>query len=306
MGLVSLSDFLCLGQQHGDVTVEFDEDIQVELTSLQRVYFPAERMTKYDVLRYYVRMWVHIEPYLRGRPAILQRYPRGIDGPRFFQHDLAAPPAYVRTEIITNSAGREISYAVYDSLPALLYLVNQGNIEQHPWFSRVGDLDRPDWLALDLDPGQAPWQGVVEVALLAREVFAGRGLTAYPKTSGSKGIHLYVPLQGATYAEAARFCREVAAEIAERAPELATLEHAIERRGARVYLDHQVNARGKSLAAPYTLRARAGATVSMPLSFQDLSQGARIEDFTLRSAPDRAGRLARGWAGFFQKRQRLP
>src|SRR5438105_4052242 len=132
---LSLSDFLSLRRPHGDVVVDFD-GLEVALTSLDRVYFPAEGITKFEVLRYYVLMWPCLEPHLRGRPAILQRYPRGIamdHAPRFFQHNLTDAPPYVRTHALVGDDGRVIHYAVYSELPALLFLVNRAVIEQHAW-----------------------------------------------------------------------------------------------------------------------------------------------------------------------------
>ncbi|TAK06015.1 MAG: hypothetical protein EPO39_09945 [Candidatus Manganitrophaceae bacterium] len=304
---LSIDAFLSLKNPIGDVVVEVD-GVRVSLTHLDRIYWPAERITKFDLLCYYARLFPFIDPFLRNRPAILKRYPRGIAAPSFFQHHLQTAPDSLKTARMRNEEGREIDYAVYTGLPSLLHLVNLGTIEQHPWHSTIDRVDRPDWLVIDLDPRGAPWEHVLRTARITREVFAARGLTVYPKTSGSAGIHLYLPLEPVhDYEAVAAFAEKIANEVVSCAPKIATVErNPLKRKAGEVYIDWLQNARGKSMVAPYSVRAKPGATVSMPLAWKEIDRGVEISDFTLRNVPGKVKRSAKGWDTFFDRRQRLP
>ncbi len=304
---MTLDELLGLRSPKGDVEVDVDGTV-VRLTSLDRVYWPAERLTKHDLLVYYVRAWPRISPFLVGRPGILQRYPRGTQAPKFFQHELHDAPDFVRVERFHAKVGREIDFAVYSSLASLLYLVNLGTIEHHPWHSRVSAIDRPDWLALDLDPHGAPWRNVVAAALAIRDVLADLGLTGFPKTSGSSGIHVYVPIVARYgYDRVASVAEEIAAEVASRLPKIATVERSIAKRSAgQVYVDWLQNARGKSMAAPFSVRGRPGATVSMPLTWTQVERGAKVSSFTFENALARVARSGDPWEHLFESRQTLP
>jgi bifunctional non-homologous end joining protein LigD len=303
---LSLTEFLNLKKPAGDVTVEVD-GFAVALTSLDRVYWPKEKITKFDLLCYYIEIHEHILPFLENRPAILQRHPRGIEAPMFFQHDLENAPKYLKRKRMKNEEGREIEYAVYTNLASLLYLVNLGTIEQHPWNSTIQRLQRPDWIVIDLDPKDAPWKNVLAVALVARELFNDRGLKAFVKTSGSSGMHLYLPLLPKySYQAAAKFAAELASEIAARAPKLATIERTIsERQKQQVYVDWLQNARGKSVAAPFTARAKPKAAISMPLHWIQVENGVKITDFTIKNGPEWISKQGDPWADFFNSRQSL-
>src|SRR6266496_762446 len=191
---ISREEFFALKKPKGDLILEVDGE-RVSLTSLDRVYWPDEKLTKFDLLCYFLRIDRLIMPYLKERPAILQRYPRGIKAPMFFQQDLESAPSFVKTARLTNQEGRQLDYAVFTTIGSLLHFVNLGTIEQHPWHSTVSDLDRPDYLMLDLDPKEAPWKNVLEVALVCKEVFDEVGLSAFPKTSGSSGTPTSQPHQ---------------------------------------------------------------------------------------------------------------
>ena len=303
---ISLAQFLDLDKPKGDFDVEID-NIIVTLTSIDRVYWPKEKITKYDLLRYYARIHRQILPFLENRPAILKRFPRGIDEPMFFQHDLEGSPSFVTTKRLKNEMGREIEYAVYTDLASLLYLVNLGAIEQHPWNSTIKHLQRPDWIVLDLDPKDAPWKNVLQVALVAREVLQSIGATAFVKTSGSSGIHLYLPLNpDISYQTDAKLAAILATRIADKAPKIATVERSLAaRQQQQVYVDSLQNARGKSVAAPFTVRAKPKATVSMPLEWGQVEDGVRISDFTIKNAADLISTSASLWKAFFDSRQSL-
>src|SRR5918992_5649585 len=228
--VVTIEEFLSLERPKGDLTLKVGRE-RVSLTSLDRIYWPDEKLTKFDLLCFYLKVADYIMPYLQDRPAILQRYPRGIKAPMFFQQDLDSAPEFIKTARLTNQEGRDLDYGVYSTVGSLLHFVTLGTIEQHPWHSTLKHLDKPDWIAIDLDPKSAPWENVLQVALLVKEVADEIGLDVFPKTSGSSGLHLYVPLKATNeYDRVAEFARVVASEIARRAPQIATVERTIAKR----------------------------------------------------------------------------
>jgi bifunctional non-homologous end joining protein LigD len=301
---LSVDEFLSLQKPKGDLSLQVDRE-RVSLTNLDRIYWPEEKLTKFDLLCYYLKIADHIMPLLQHRPAILQRWPRGIKAPMFFQQDLESAPAFIKTVRLTNQEGRELDYAVYTTTASLLHFVNLGTIEQHPWHSTTRRLDNPDWLAIDLDPKNAPWEHVIEVALVIKNVADEVGLTVFPKTSGSSGIHIYVPLKPVhDYAGVAEFAKLFAGEVARRAPNVATIERTIARRKRdQVYLDWMQNARGKSLASAFTARAKPNATVSMPLTWKQVERGVKISDFNITNVPELIRKKGDPWSGFLNERQ---
>src|SRR5437763_1983651 len=227
---VSPKEFLALNKPKGDLILEIEKE-RVSLTSLDRVYWPEEKITKFDLLSYYLNMGPLIMPYLKDRPAILQRYPRGIKAPMFFQQDLESAPEFIKTAHLVNQEGREVNYSVYTTVGSLLHFVNLGTIEQHPWHSTLQHLDKPDYFMLDLDPKAAPWKNVLEVALVCKEVLDELGLPAFPKTSGSSGIHIYLPLKPKyNFGKIAAIAEGLAAEVARRAPKIATVQRTLAKR----------------------------------------------------------------------------
>lgn len=303
---ISREEFLALRKPKGDLILSIGGE-RVSLTSLDRVYWPTEKITKFDLLSYYLRVESFIMPFLKERPAILQRYPRGIKAPMFFQQDLESAPAFVKTRALVNQEGRELNYAVFTTIGSLLHFVNLGTIEQHPWHSTVKHLDKPDYLMLDLDPKEAPWKNVLEVALVVKEVFDELGLPSFPKTSGSSGIHLYLPLKPKhDYGKIATVAHALTDEVARRAPKIATTQRSLaKRQKQQVYVDAMQNARGKTIAAAYSARAKPGATVSMPLSWKQVEQGVKISDFTIKNVPDLVEKKGDAWKYFFEARQEL-
>jgi bifunctional non-homologous end joining protein LigD len=304
--IVTVQEFLTLDRPKGDLVLEVGRE-RVSVTSLDRIYWPDEKLTKFDLLCFYLKVADLIMPFLKDRPAILQRWPRGIKAPMFFQQDVESAPDFIKTVRLTNQEGRELDYGVYTTVASLLHFVNLGTIEQHPWHSTIKRLDKPDWIAIDLDPKKAPWENVLQVALMVKEVADEIGLEVFPKTSGSSGLHLYVPLKPTNeYEKAAEFARLFATEVARRAPKIATVERTIAKRAStQVYVDWMQNARGKSLAAVFTARAKPKATVSMPLTWKQVSQGVKITDFTITNVPELLKKKGDPWADFFEKRQAL-
>jgi bifunctional non-homologous end joining protein LigD len=303
---ISSEEFLSLKKPKGDLILGIAGQ-RVSLTSLDRIYWPEEKLTKFDLLCYYLNISSYLMPFLKDRPAILQRYPRGIKAPMFFQQDLESAPAFIKTVRLINQEGRELNYAVYTTVGSLLHFVNLGTIEQHPWHSTVKHLDKPDYLMLDLDPKTAPWKNVLDVALRCKEVLDELGLPGFPKTSGSSGIHIYVPLKPKyDYGKIAGIAMALANEVAQRAPKIATTQRSLaKRQKQQVYVDAMQNARGKTIASVFSARARPGATVSIPLTWKQVEKGVKISDFTIRNAPGLLAKNGNAWEHFLESQQLL-
>src|SRR5437867_4286450 len=241
---ISREEFLKLRSPKGGLILEVGGQ-RVTLTSLDRIYWPEEKLTKFDLLCYHIQIESVIMPYLEDRPATLQRYPRGIKAPMFFQQDIESAPSFIKTKRLTNQEGRQLDYAVFTTIGSLLHFVNLGTIEQHTWHSTIKHLDKPDYLMLDLDPKQAPWKNVLEVALVCKEIFDELRLPAFPKTSGSSGIHVYLPLRPKyNYRQIGAIAEGLAAEVARRLPKIATVQRSLaKRQKQQVYVDALQNAR---------------------------------------------------------------
>ena len=259
----------------------------VEPSNLDKVFWPEKGLTKGDLIAYFQRVAACIVPAIRDRPLTVKRYPDGIHGFSFFQKNAPkyAPP-WVRTVTLpAESAKRDVNYILCNSERTLLWLANQGSVELHPWLSRVGRLERPDHLVMDLDPPEGAFDRAVEIAFLVKEVLEAVGLSAAAKTSGAKGIHLFVPLQRRYhYREVRAAADEVARRVKERAPDRATTEFHIAQRGDRLFLDAGRNAPGAHVVAAYSPRARPAASVSYPVSWDELER-IRPEDFTIENVP---------------------
>src|SRR6266404_8686315 len=303
---ISAEELLALKKPKGNLVLEIGGE-RVSLTSLDRIYWPEEKLTKFDLLSYYLKISSYIMPYLKDRPAILQRYPRGIKATMCFQQDLESAPPFIKAVHLTNQEGRELNYAVYTTVGSLLHFVNLGTIEQHPWHSTVKHLDQPDYLMLDLDPKEAPWKNVLEVALVCKEVLDELGLPAFPKTSGSSGIHVYLPLKPKyDFGKIAEVASALANEVARRAPKIATTQRSLAKRQTQqVYVDAMQNARGKTIASVFSARARPGATISMPLTWKQIEKGVKIADFTIQNALALLKKHGNSWANFFESRHGL-
>lgn len=276
----------------GNVNVKIGGAV-VALTNLDKVYWPEDGYTKGDLVRYYYEIARYLAPYLKGRPLIMKRYPAGIGGGSFHQHDVNEAPEFVGTAEIDVEEGHAVDYIVGGDRATLVYMANLGAIERHPWHSRIEHLDRPDWVVFDLDPENVDFASICETAVSTRDILEGLGLRSYVKTSGSRGLHIYVPIKAVhDYDAAARFAELVAQLVVRENPEVATIERSLKKRKhARIYVDHMQNARGKSVVAPYSVRPRPGAPVSAPLNWDEVKrQKVRPQDFTIKNI---SARLAR-------------
>jgi len=309
----TVAQLRAIERQGGDGTLSLPDGVALPVTSLDRVYFPAtgatkRDVTKGDVMRFYARLSPALLPAIADRPLVLRRYPAGIDGPSFHQHDPGphTPPG-VRTELVVAASApaperRLVGAGAAEPGPAiatLLYPVQLGAIPINAWHSRVGAIDSPDYAVLDLDPHpKAGFARVVEVARLVRDALRRRALDALVKTSGSRGLHLLVPLgPDASYDASAALAAEVAAEVAASHPALATVERSLdERRPGTVYVDHLQNAAGKTLAAVFAVRARPGATVSTPLGWSQVTRTLDPNRYTIASVARQRTRHMARWA----------
>ena len=282
---------------------------QVTLSHLDKVYFPDDGYTKGDILRYYYEVSDLILPYLKDRPLIMKRYPNGIAGTFFHQHDVDEVPDYVRTVRLDVVEGHEVDYVVCDNLATLLYLSNIGAIERHPWHSRTKAIDRPDYFVFDLDPGKGvEFTTICEVAVGAKEVLEQLGLESFAKTSGSRGIHVYVPVKPTySYELIAEFAEQVARLIVRKHPAAATVERSLnKRKPGQIYIDHLQNARGKSVVAPYSVRPKPGATVSAPLEWSEVRRKKLTPtSFTIHNLIKRIERKGDLFENVLKNRQRL-
>jgi bifunctional non-homologous end joining protein LigD len=271
---------------------------KVLLTHLDKVFWPREGYTKGDVVRYYERIADAILPYLRDRPLVLNRHPDGIRGASFFQKNVDPKrlPPYVRTVAIrARSTGRLVHYVVCNNKATLIYLANLGCIEMHPGLARTRRLNNPDHLVIDLDPHGTPFPQVAKVARMVRKVIVEAGGDCMLKTSGITGLHIYVRLGGRRDFDAVRSVAKLICRIvSRRLPKLTSFAHRPTGKG-RVYLDYGRNATGQTLAAPYSLRAYPGATVSTPIEWSELS-AARPGRYTIRTVPRRLKGSGDPWA----------
>lgn len=293
-----VSELERLEHDRGSGAIEVAPGRSIEVSHLEKVFFPDIGATKGDVMRYYARVANFILPTIADRPLVLKRTPDGVNGELFFQqnaHDDV--PAGVRVENVAGE-GKEQRRFVGGDLPTLLHLVQLGCISADPWMSRIGSLDDPDYAIIDLDPGPgASFKLVVRVALWIRDTLDDMGLRSVAKTSGSRGIHIAIPLPRSTsYRTALAITQDAAARVVERHARQATVERALDNRPrGSVYVDCLQNARGKSVAAAYAVRAKPRATVSAPLTWDEVDESLDLGDFTLATMPERLERTGDLW-----------
>ena len=273
-------------------------DVKVDLTNLDKVLWPEEGYTKGDMIAYYRSVAPFILPYLRDRPESLHRHPDGVAAPAFFQKNVDhAVPGWVETLAVhSRSEGRDVIYLLCQDEATLLYMANLGCIEINPWHARTGHLDTPDYMVLDLDPLDIPFDEVVRVALVTHDVLVEIGAAGFCKTSGATGLHIYVPL-GARYSpdQATQFARLVNAVVHGRLPRTTSIERDPEKRKGKVYLDFLQNGYGQTLAAPYCLRPRKGAPVSTPLAWVEVNESLDPTRFTIETMMARFRKVGDLW-----------
>ncbi len=264
----------------------------LKLTNLNKVYWPDEGYTKGDLIEYYAKISGYILPYLKDRPESLLRHPNGINGESFFQKDIAQLNAkWLKTKnIFSESNDKNIKYLVCNDEEALLYMANLGCIEINPWFSRIDNLENPDYFVIDLDPEEIEFDKVIETAQCVKEVLDEAGAESFCKTSGATGLHIYVAL-GAKYDydTVKEFAYIIARLANDKIPGITSLERSPSKRKKKVYLDYLQNRRGQTLAAPYSVRPRPGAPVATPLDWSEVKKGIKPSDFNIKNIFRRLG-----------------
>ena len=266
----------------------------IAYSNLTKVYWPAERYTKGDLIDYYRAVSRWILPYLRDRPVVMTRFPDGIDGKSFYQKD--APefaPKWVETvPIWSEDTQREIRYFVCNDEESLLYIANLGSIPLHIWASRVGSLELADWCVIDLDPKEAPFSDVVRTAQVLHTLCESIALPNYVKTTGKTGLHILLPLgRQCTYAQSRTLGELLARVVLRETKEYATITRHVTKRGDKVYLDYLQNRHGQTIVAPFSVRPLPGATVSMPLQWDEVNDTLDPKAFTIKTAIERMERL---------------
>jgi len=263
---------------------------EIKFTNLSKIFWPAEKYTKRDMLNYYYQVAPYLLPYLKDRPQSLNRYPNGINGKSFYQKDVTGKaPGWIKMEPYTTSEGEDKNFLVPEDEASILYMANAGAIEMNPWNSTIHNPDNPDWCLIDLDPSDKNgFDIVIKVAQATKEVLDSIGVIGYPKTSGSTGIHVYIPLGAKyTYDQCQMFARIIATQVNNMLPDITSVERLTKARKNKLYVDFLQNRPKATLAAPYSLRPKPGATVSMPLYWEEVKKGLTMKDFTIENAMDR-------------------
>ena len=293
----------------GAGTLDFGGRKTLKISNLDKIFFPKEKYTKGDVMRYYTRIADFILPTIQDRPLVLKRFPNGVNGESFYQQKASETTSpEVRVELIETDGGEKQRRIIGGDLLTLLYTIQLGAISVDPWHSRVQSLEHADYTIIDLDPGpRANFARVVQSARWAKEVIDGFGLHAAIKTSGSTGLHIYLPLPPKTPNEAATLVAQViATKVANGHPKEATIERSVKARGAgTVYIDYLQNIQGKTVAGPYCVRAKPGATVSTPLEWIELTEDLDPRDFHLGNAADRFEKIGDIWNEAMRKKNSL-
>jgi len=290
-----------------DATIEAGGH-DVKLTNLDKIFWPKLKLTKRDLLQYYADVSAWLLPHMKDRAMVMKRYPNGISGEFFFMK--RAPdvrPAWVPTCSIEHHSGSTIEFPVVQDLATLLWIINLGCIDLNPWYARCDDVDRPDYLHFDLDPVDgASFALVRETALAVRDALAEIRITCYAKTTGSRGIHVYVSIvRGPSQKQVWSFAKALAIELAHRHPKLITAEYRVAKRPrGHVLVDYNQNAWNRTLASVYSVRPKPQATVSAPVSWQEVERGVELEDFTMMTVPARLAKVGDLWKPLLEKRGR--
>ena len=277
-----------------EATLPAPPERRVEITNKSKEFWPDEGYTKGDLIDFYAAISEAMQPYLTDRPLVMTRYPDGIEGKSFFQKNAPdfAPDWLHKVRLTSPRTGKDIEYFVCQNRESLVYVANLAAIVLHVWSSRLHQLGQPDWCILDLDPKDAPFEDVIEIALAIRRLCHKIKLSSFVKTSGSSGLHVLLPLGGACTWEQSRSLGQLIAQIiCRQLPEIATVTRNPERRGGKVYIDFVQNGRGRLLVAPFSVRPLPAAPVSTPLRWSEVKPGLDLRDHNIRTVPERLKKL---------------
>jgi bifunctional non-homologous end joining protein LigD len=282
---------------------------EVRLTNLDKLFWHDEGITKGDLIQYYADVAPVLLPHVRDRAMVMKRYPHGAAGDFFFMKRAPEPrPAWIRTCRIDHGSKGIIDFPVIDDLPSLLWVINLGCIDLNQWYATCDDVHRPDHVHFDLDPGPgATWEHVLECGLIVRDALDALAMPSLVKTTGSRGLHVYVPIvRGPLQKDVWTFAKALSVELARRNAALMTAEYKVAKRPhGRVLVDYNQNAWGRTLASIYSVRPRPRATVSTPVTWQEIERGVRIDDFRLENLPARIAKVGDLWKALLHKRGRI-
>ena len=305
---VSASSITKLPKDRDNVELEVEGRV-VRLTNLRKLFWPELKITKRDLIQYYADVSTVLIPHLVDRAMVMKRYPNGAAGDFFFMKRAPKPrPDWIEICSIEHSSGNIIDFPMIQDLPSLLWVINLGCIDLNQWYARCDDVDRPDYLHFDLDPVPgADFDKVREAALLVKAGLDSLNIKSYAKTTGSKGMHIYVPIvRGPTQKQVWTFAKEFAYAIAGHAKDLLTAVYQVSKRPkGRVLVDYNQNAWGRTLASIYSVRPHSRAAVSTPVTWREVERGIRIEDFRLDNVPARVRRLGDLWRPLIEKKGRF-
>jgi bifunctional non-homologous end joining protein LigD len=291
-----------------NATVRADGHV-VQLTNLSKIFWPELGYTKRGLLQYYVDVFTALLPHLKNRAMVMKRYPNGIHGKCFFMKRTPSPrPEWLQTCEIMHKSNKLIDFPMVQDLASLLWVVNLGCIDLNQWYARCDDVDRPDYLHFDLDPVPgAGFDRVLKTALVLRDVLRQLGMKPLVKTSGSKGMHVYIPIvRGPLQKDVWRFAKALAKQLEKMYPDLITAEYRVAQRPqGRVLVDYNQNAWGRTLASVYSVRPTERATVSVPVTWEEVEAGFEITDFRLDNVPQRVRKLGDLWKPLLSSRGRF-
>jgi len=291
-----------------DVILKFASR-EVRLTNLRKPFWTKLGITKGDLLQYYADVSHWLLPHLHDRAMVMKRYPNGADGDSFYMKRAPEPrPEWIEICEIDHGSAGVINFPIIQDLPALLWVINLGCIDLNPWYARCADTDRPDFLHFDLDPGPgATFARVRETALCVRDILGQLEMPTYAKTTGSKGIHVYIPIErGPTQKEVWTFAKAIAIELEKRHPKIVTAEYMKAKRPhGRVLVDYNQNAWGRTLSSIYSVRPTPAASVSMPVTWEEVENGVEIEDFRIDNAVARLEEVGDLWKPVVAKSKRV-
>jgi bifunctional non-homologous end joining protein LigD len=294
-------EFIDTSEEQEIVTIN---DHELKLTNLKKLFWIKEGIKKGDLLNYYYKIAPYIMPYLKDRPQSLNRFPNGIHGDSFYQKNMAGKvDKWVKTfKRFSESTGEDKDFMICTDEASLIYMVNLGCIELNPWHSRVQAPNYPDWSVIDLDPGEISFDKVVETAIVIKKVLDTLQVPSFPKTSGSTGIHIYVPLGAKyNYEQSKQFAELVANLAHEELPTFTSLVRNPEKRKDKIYIDYLQNRPIQTICAPYSVRPKPGATVSAPLHWSEIKKGLSMEHFTVHNIYDRVQQEGDLFAGILEK-----
>jgi bifunctional non-homologous end joining protein LigD len=289
-------------------TIEVDGH-RVALTNLRKIYFPELGLTKGDLLRYYLAVAPVLLPHVADRAMVMKRYPHGVTGDFFYMKRTPSPrPEWIRTCAVEHGSGSVIDFPVIDDRASLLWMINLGCIDLNPWYSLCGDTDRPLYIHFDLDPTEGATFAVVrEAALIVRDVLVGLGMTPFVKTTGSKGVHVYVAIRvDLTQHDVWAIAKLIGDQMARVHPDVLTSKYKVADRPLRhVLVDYNQNAFGRTLASIYSVRANERAMVSAPVTWEEVEAGCEPGDFTMLNMRERIAEVGDLWKPLTQKRGRF-